>query len=164
MVDSTKSLSQQTIVRAGTTSNPLGLYNYESYEATVSWNMNGWLTPINGIIRVVKVNDICTFTINEFTNTNSGAIMGSVISSGSYRLPKRFLPKLTSPATEIYLVCLVNQTTPQNGLLRIYNNPANVLDANNGLIQIGIPIDFTNLNGRPLTSAISYKTNSMLNE
>jgi hypothetical protein len=165
MVDSTKMLSQQTLVRAGTLSNPLGLYNYESYIYSVPWNMVGWVAPIYSNIEVVKVNDVVTLILHAFNNNNSGAIGGQSITSGTYRLPKRFLPYLFTPSISLHcVISVVENALPMTGLVRISNNPSNPLDPNNGLITINKGIDFTNLNAHFFTSTVTYKTKYILNE
>lgn len=167
MVDSTKMISQQTLVRAGTSNNPLGLYNYESYNAVVPWFMVGWASAINGNIEVVKVNDLCTLTINIFSNPNIGVVSIREITS-TYRLPKRFLPKNSDGLVHYSFIGCSAGSGAILGSLEIYNNINNVNDPLNGRLLIGeqnaTNNGFTNLAGRPLTSSISYKTKSILNE
>lgn len=168
MVDSTKMLSQQTLVRAGTSNNPLGLYNYESFNDVIPWGLIGWPSIINGNINIVKVNNICTFTINIINNPNSGVIASAEINGGSYRLPKRFWPLNTDGLTHYAFIHVTEGAGGKLGSFEIYNNTGNVNDPLNGRIRFGAvnsPSNgFTNANGRPLTSSFVYETKSILNE
>lgn len=173
MVDSTKILSQQTLVRAGTSNNPLGLYNYEQYNAVVDWNMPSWASSINGNIEIVKVNDIVTLTIHPFVNNNVGAITNQPIQSLVYRLPKRFWPKMqqndiNNIDTFLPIVCYQDGTSYSMGYIAIRNQVANPLSPINGYMAIyalntGVP-GFSNQSGKIHTSTVSYKTNSILND
>jgi hypothetical protein len=173
MVDSTKMLSQQTLVRAGTSNNPLGLYNYEQYSAVVDWNMPLWPSNINGNIDIVKVNDVVTLTIRPFLNPNSGVVGNRPISGFTYRLPKRFWPKMETLDINnidmfLPIVCYQDGTTYSMGYVAIRNQVADPLSPSNGFMSIyalntGIP-GFTNLSGNIRTTTVSYKTNSILNE
>jgi hypothetical protein len=164
-MDNTKELSGQIISRKPTIDNPMGLYFYEEYSAVVPWNMSGWVAPINAEIYIVKVNNICTLTINAFNNNNSGAT-SAYISSGVFRVPKRFLPKLQSPAISLhYTLPVVQVASPLNGSAQILNNPLNPNDSTNGEIRInnGTTSGFSDLSSRPLTTVITYTTNDFLN-
>jgi hypothetical protein len=165
-MDVTKISSQQMVARKGYPGNPMGLYNYESYRVSVPWNMTGWASPINAYIEVVKVNDLVTIVFNAFNNAYSGAT-ASAITSGSYRLPKRFLPKFDSPSVSIHFsMSAIQSALPLSAVVQISNNPSNPLDSTNGLITFRLPtvVGFTDLSARPLACAVSYKTSSTLNE
>jgi hypothetical protein len=166
IMDNTKISSQQMVARKGYPGNPMGLYNYESYTVSVPWNMSGWASPINAVIDVVKVNDLVTIVFNGFNNAYSGATT-SAITSGSYRLPKRFLPKFDSPNVSLHCpVSVVVSALPLLGVVQISNNPSNPLDLSNGLItfRLSTTNGFSDLSARPLASSVSYKTSSALNE
>ena len=168
MVDSTKMLSQQTLVRAGTSNNPLGLYNYEHYSAVVPWFMVGWVSPINGNISIVKVNNICTLTLNIFNNPNTGVVSIREILSNTYRLPKRFRPKNSDGLVHYSFIGCSAGSGAILGSLEIYNNSSNENDPLNGRLLIGeqnaTNNGFTNLSARVLTSSVSFETQSILND
>ena len=172
-MDQTKVLSQQMIARKGYPGNPMGLYNYEKYTAVVDWNMPLWPANINGNIEILKVNDTVTMTLHPFVNTNAGVVGVRPIQSFTYRLPKRFWPKMQQNDInniDIFLpiVCYQDGTSYSVGFIQIRNQVANPSSPTNGYMQIyamnsGIP-GFTNLSGKIHTSTVSYQTASILNE
>jgi hypothetical protein len=168
-MDVTKISSQQMVARKGYPGNPMGLYNYESYTVSVPWFMNGWPSAINGNIHFLKVNNVCTVTLDTFANPNAGVTVSSFVDSGAYRIPRRFWPRNPGSGTSYY--CITVQSGGANvlaGKLDIYNNKNNVNDPLNGRLRVGqqnvTGVGFTDLSGRILSSSVTYETASSLNE
>jgi hypothetical protein len=168
-MDLTKISSQQMVARKGYPGNPMGLYNYESYTVSVPWFMTGWASAINGNVHFVKVNNVCTVTLDTFANPNAGAVSNRLIDSGAFRIPKRFRPKnLGGNTLYCNMTVQAGGANVLDGKIELFNNASNDDDPLNGRLRIGqqnvAGLGFADLSGRILNSSISYETASSLNE